>query len=72
MGLQQHGPLQPLTRSAKLIFIFRERDRQAARTLAAALTGSSQRQRFSFPGFERLFKAPLEIDREPICSRLLD
>jgi Piwi domain len=66
MGLQQHGPLQALSHSPNLVFIFREQDRQAARTLAAAIKGSSQRERFSFPGFERLFKGPIEINREPV------
>ncbi len=65
-GLRDFGPLQPLSGSPKLIFIFRESDRQAARTLAGALKGSSQRERFSFPGFEQLFKTPIEIDRNPI------
>jgi hypothetical protein len=65
-GLQQHGPLHALSASPKLVFMFREQDRQAARSLAAALKGSNQRERFSFPGFERLFKAPLEIDHNPI------
>lgn len=65
-GLRDYGPLRPLSESPKLVFVFRERDRQAARTLAAALKGSSQREQFSFPGFEHLFKTPIEIDRDPI------
>jgi len=66
MGLKDNGPLRPLSESPNLVFVFRERDRQAARTLAAALKGSTQRERFSFPGFESLFKTPIEIDRNPI------
>ena len=55
-----------MTAAPKLIFVFREQDRQAARTLAAALKGSGQRERFSFPGFEQLFKTSIEIDHDPI------
>lgn len=65
-GLRDNGPLQPLSVPPKLVFVFRERDRQAARTLAAALKGSSQRERYSFAGFENLFKIPLEIDHNPV------
>jgi len=65
-GLMEHGPLKPLPSVPKLLFVFREQDRQAARTLAVTLRGSRQRERFSFPGFERLFKIPLDIDPKPI------
>ena len=46
--------------------MFREQDRQAARTVAMAIRGSRQRQRFNFPGFEALFKSPLLIDSNPV------
>lgn len=65
-GLRDHGPLQPLTLPPRLLFIFREQDRQAARTLAMSLKGPKQRQKFSFPGFQALFKSELEIDGNPI------
>jgi len=65
-GLREQGPLVALKESPKLVFVFRERDRQAARTLAAALKGSNQKERYGFPGFSELFKTPLEIDRNPI------
>jgi hypothetical protein len=65
-GLKDYGPLQPVSAAPKLIFVFREQDRQAARTLAGALKGGGQRERFSFPGFEQLFKTPIEIDANPI------
>jgi argonaute-like protein implicated in RNA metabolism and viral defense len=64
--LKDYGPLQPVSAAPKLIFVFREQDRQAARTLAGALKGGGQRERFSFPGFEQLFKTPIEIDANPI------
>ncbi|MEZ5277053.1 MAG: Piwi domain-containing protein [Opitutaceae bacterium] len=66
MGLKDNGPLRPLSESPNLVFVFRERDRQTARMLAAALKGSTKRERFSFPGFESLFKTPIGIDRDPI------
>lgn len=66
MGLMEHGPLQQLPEDPRLVFIFRERDRQAARTLAAALKGTAQHERFNFPGFEKLFKVPVVIDSNPI------
>jgi len=66
VGLKDYGPLRSLAASPTLTFIFRERDRQAARTLAAALKGTDRRERFSFPGFESLFKTTIEIDHEPI------
>jgi hypothetical protein len=65
-GLRQYGPIKGLPSVPNLLFIFREQDRQAARDLAAALRGSKSRERFSFPGFENLFKSSLEIDRTPI------
>jgi len=65
-GLRQYGPLESLATSPRLLFVFRERDRQAARTLAMALQGSKSRERFSFPGFEALFKSPITIDGNPI------
>jgi len=55
-----------LGESPKLLFFFREQDRQAARDLAVALRGSRRRERFSFPGFETLFKTELGISSDPI------
>jgi len=65
-GLRDFGPLQPLAGPTKLLFAFRERDRQAARRLAVSLRGLRQQGQFSFPGFKRLFKTDVEIDPEPI------
>lgn len=65
-GLREYGPLEPLSSTPTLLFAFRERDRQAARTLAMALQGSKTRERYSFPGFEALFKSAITIDRDPI------
>jgi hypothetical protein len=65
-GLKDYGPLKALDGNPTLRFVFRERDRQAARTLAAAIKGSAQRVRYSFPGFEQLFKVPISIDANPI------
>lgn len=65
-GLRNWGPLQPLPAPPRLLFIFREQDRQAARMLAQGLRGSRQRERFSFPGFHALFKCDIEVDRNPV------
>ena len=65
-GLRDYGPLQPLSSSPRLLFLFREQDRPAARTLAMALRGLKGKERFSFPGFEALFKTALQIDSTPI------
>lgn len=65
-GLRDFGPLKCVESSPRLLFIFREQDRPAARTLAVALRGAKQRERFSFPGFESLFRSPLEIDSNPV------
>jgi hypothetical protein len=65
-GLQQFGPLRSVQTPPTLLFVFRERDRQAARTLAMALRGSGQRERYSFPGFKALFKTEITIDGNPI------
>jgi argonaute-like protein implicated in RNA metabolism and viral defense len=51
---------------AKLLFLFREQERIAARRLAIALRGSGQRERFSFPGFQSLFKTDIQIDSNPV------
>ena len=65
-GLKQHGPFKGLDNSPKLLFVFREQDRQAARTLATSLRGSKANERFAFPGFQSLFKIELDIDHEPV------
>lgn len=65
-GLMAYGPIRPLSSVPNLLFMFREQDRQAARTLAVALRGSQQRERFNFPGFEKLFKTSLNIDPNPV------
>lgn len=71
-GLREYGPLKPLETPPRLLFVFREQDRYAARLLAAALRGSGQRQRYAFPGFKALFKCDLEIDGSPIVLPSLD
>lgn len=72
MGLREYGPLCGLRGQAKLLFIFREQDRQAARLLAMSLKGNKQRGQLNFPGFKALFKTELEIDGNPIILRNLD
>jgi hypothetical protein len=66
IGLRDHGPLKPLDSSPRLLFIFREQDRQAARTLAINLRGNTKHARFTFPGFGALFKCDVEIDSNPV------
>ena len=65
-GLRDFGPLQPLAGPPRLLFVFREQDRQAARRLALSLRGLKQRGQFNFPGFKELFKAALDIDANPV------
>jgi hypothetical protein len=65
-GLRDFGPLEPLDGPPRLLFVFREQDRQAARRLALSLRGLKQRSQFNFPGFKDLFKAELEIDADPV------
>lgn len=65
-GLRDYGPLLPVPAPPRLLFMFREQDRHAARTLAMSLKGSKQRQRFTFPGFQALFKTDLQIDANPV------
>ena len=65
-GLRDHGPMTPITAPPRLLFVFREQDRQAARMLAVALKGSSKGQSFNFPGFASLFKVELDIDHDPV------
>ena len=55
-GLRDHGPLQPLNGPPRLLFLFREQDRAAARTRAIALKGIKGKDRFSFPAFKRCSK----------------
>ena len=66
-GLRDHGPLRALDKAPRLLFIFREHDRQAARALAQGLRGV--KQRYSFPGFESLFKVALDIDSNPVVLK---
>jgi hypothetical protein len=65
-GLRDFGPLKSLDGPPRLLFAFREQDREAARRLALSLRGQKQRGQFNFPGFNELFKVPLEIDANPI------
>jgi hypothetical protein len=65
-GLRDLGPLQPLDEPPKLLFVFREQDRQPARRLAMALRGLQQRGKYNFPGFRELFKVDLSIDANPV------
>lgn len=65
-GLRDFGPLQPLNSPPRLLFAFREQDRQAARRLVLSLKGQKHRGQFNFPGFSELFKTALEIDANPI------
>jgi len=65
-GLREHGPLKPLQSSLKFLFVFREQDRQAARRLAMNLRGLKSANRFSFPGFDALFKCDPIIDNQPV------
>jgi argonaute-like protein implicated in RNA metabolism and viral defense len=65
-GLRDYGPLQPLGGALRLLFIFRERDKLEARKLALSLRGTRQRERFSFPGFNALFKCDVQIDSNPV------
>ena len=66
VGLKRFGPLEPLAASPKLLFAFRERDRQAARILAKALQGTGAQERYSFPGFDTLFKVGITFSSDPI------
>lgn len=65
-GLRDHGPLTPLPQNPRLLFMFRERDRHAARLLAKHLRGTKTRGRFTFPGFRALFKCDIEFDDNPV------
>ena len=65
-GLKDFGPLKPVAMKPHLLFVFREQDRQAARSLAMALRVTRQKERYSFPGFESLFRTPIEIDSNPV------
>jgi hypothetical protein len=64
-GIREFGPLQRLPKELRLLFVFREQDRQSARILAATIRGNKRGQ-FSFPGFESLFKTELIIDPSPV------
>lgn len=65
-GLKDFGPLKPVADKPHLLFVFREQDRQAARSLAIALRGTRQKERYSFPGFESVFRTAIEIDSNPV------
>ncbi len=68
-GLQNNGPLSAIEDSPNLLFVFREQDRLAARTLAMALKGTRQRGKFYFPGFSKLFKSEITIDSNPVIVK---
>jgi hypothetical protein len=66
-GLRDNGPLEPLKLSPLLLFVFREEDRQAARSLAMTLKGSTHYS--NFMGFSKLFKIDLKIDSNPVVVK---
>ncbi len=68
-GLKEHGPLTKISGIPNLLFVFREEDRQAARTLALALRGSPRSGDYGFPGFQTLFRSEIAIDHAPIVLR---
>jgi hypothetical protein len=68
-GLKDHGPLTPISGIPNLLFVFREQDRQAARTLAVALRGSQRSNNYGYPGFQTLFRSEVQIDRDPVLLR---
>jgi hypothetical protein len=70
-GLKQFGPLSDAPIPPHLLFVFLERDRGSARTLAMALQGKSKDNRYNFPGFESLFKTPISVDGSPIVLESL-
>ena len=55
--------LSPFRVPTKLLFAFRERDRQAARRLAVSLRGLRQQGQFSFPGLKDSSKLILKLIR---------
>jgi hypothetical protein len=65
LGLKEHGPLRSLEAAPRLLFVFREQDRDAARLLVRSLQGKNGRG-LSFSGFKSLFKSDIDIDRSPI------
>lgn len=71
-GLREYGPLKQLDVSPRLLFVFREQDRHAARMLVRGLRGSGQKERYAFPGFNALFKCDLEIDSNPVVLTSFD
>ena len=72
VGLQKFGPLVPLEHPLRLLFVFREQDRQEARRLALNLRNARSQGKFRFPGFRHLFKHEINIDRSPVVLRSLD
>lgn len=68
-GIRRFGPLKRLRGPTKLLFVFREEDRQPARTLAIALRGGRNQESIGFPGFQQLFGTPLDIDHEPVILK---
>ncbi len=64
VGVKEIGPLKQLKDRPNLVFIFKESDRVSARHFVKAFTGGDSK--FDFPGFERLFKTGMDVDRNPI------
>lgn len=66
-GVEARGPLAR-AKATELVFMFREREREAARRLARALTGRSQ-PAMRFRGYEEMFQSGLTLSSEPILLR---
>lgn len=64
IGVKDVGPWEPIEKCPPLLFMFRQQDIEHARRLARALRG--REPGIPFAGFEKLFRAPLEISSNPI------
>jgi len=64
VGIREKGPWLGIERTPPLVFIFRERERESARYLLRALRGTFSS--LNFDGFEKMFRAKLEVSDKPI------
>lgn len=67
IGVKDAGPWQPIQKCPPLLFMFRQADIEYARRLARALRG--REPGIPFTGFERLFRAPLEVSADPVILK---
>ena len=65
-GLREHGPLTQVPSKPRLLFVFR-----GGSAIRSHARWGGREESFAFPGFQAVFKTPVDIDAIPSCFAVL-